>query len=91
MNQKNDNLNDAIIRLCDNSFNSMQKINIDIINFYKLTYKSLLLDLKYLENNEPMKIFKKKHEEWEKEYNDKLIEINEVLKKIEEEVKEGIF
>ena len=47
---KKDNyeLNDSICKLCDNVFDSIQKVTDGTIKFYKIRYNNLLLELNML-------------------------------------------
>ena len=80
-------LMDALYKLCDNAFKSIQNITDNSINFYQSYYEILKLDLKYLKENEPMKLFKKTHKKWEEDVIKKENEIIDILKKINECVK----
>lgn len=86
-----DEINEALNNLYEHSFNSLQKLSTDIIKFYNCSLDSLLIDLEYLKHNEPLKIFKKKHEKWEKEYKNVKKQIKELSKKIDEEYNELRF
>ena len=75
-------------KLCANTLGSIQKITFNIIKFYQKYYDNLKLEHKYLLNNEPLKIFKKKHLLWEIEKKELEKDINSTLEKIKEVIKD---
>ena len=56
--------------------------------YVAILFKNLLLDLEILKINKPLKIFKKKYIKWENDILNKEKEILEVIKKINNELKD---
>lgn len=86
--RKNKSKDKYTFKLCANTFGSIQKITFNIIIFYQKHYDNLKLEHEYLLNNEPLKIFRKKHLLWKIEKNELEKDINDTLKKLKEEIKD---
>lgn len=87
MNKKAE-ITEKLIKLYDNAFNYYDKITNDIINFYYSRYNMIEQELKYLNSNKPLKIYKNKYKKWLKEKEELENEKFDVLKKISEEIKD---
>lgn len=71
----------------DNSFSMLEKLDQSIMNLYEMEYKRLSNNLYNHDTIKPSKIFKSRYNKWLLERNNIVNELENIIKKIEEEIK----
>ncbi len=83
----NNKVYESLYKFFDNSFDMLDKFDKSIMNLYETEYKRLSKELYNHDLNKPSKLFKKKYNKWYEERNNIEKEQQNILKKIEEEIK----
>ena len=76
---------DNYIKLFRDFYNGIEKIDNLILKSYYNHYNYLLLELDFINNNEPLRILKKHHQKWEEDkekINNEIIDLFDKIKKL---------